>query len=49
MKDTNLKVSLETTFQEFEHALGAQEEYKALDSKTKEYFFNYFIEKAKSK
>ncbi len=49
IKDKSLKPGAETSFESFDAALKGQEDYDKLDLKTREYFYNYFVEKAKAK
>jgi len=49
IKDKSIKPTAETSFESFDALLRGQEDYDKLDNKTKEYFYNYFIDKAKAK
>jgi len=45
----SIKAGAETPFESFDSALKGQEDYDKLDAKTKELFYNYFVDKAKAK
>ena len=49
IKKLNLPISNELSFKEFNSTLSTQEEYNKLSESSRNFYYSYFIEKAKSK
>jgi len=49
IKESGIKITPATTFVEFQDKFGGFEDYQKMESRIRNFFYSYFIEKAKSK